>query len=150
MAHYHPGAGREGVSPFTLARESPAVKGRANRVRYRYGLSNSCRRLPAPCRVLPLAGRVRLIKSRGDRGRAPYGKGVGSTTFGTLIPTVVASNPLNLAIADTLVGANLDKFHNYHFGGNVNKLWTSSSFHDYCVYVPVRTSVRLDAVPPLG
>ena len=29
MAHYHPGAGREGVSPFTLARESPAVKGRA-------------------------------------------------------------------------------------------------------------------------
>ena len=89
-------------------------------------------------------------KSRGDRGRAPYGKGVGSTTFGTLIPTVVASYPLNLAIADAFVGANLDKSHYYHFGGNVNKFRTSSSFHDYCIVVPVRTSVRLDAVPPLG
>lgn len=97
------------------------------------------------------AGYSHCLKSRGDRGRAPYGKGLGSTTFGTLIPTVVASNPLNLAVTDALVGANLDKFHYYHFGGNVNKFWTSSSFHDdYCVFVPVRTSVRLDAVPPPG
>ena len=45
MANHHPGAGREGVSPFTLARESPAVKGRANRVRAK-GLE--------PLRITPL------------------------------------------------------------------------------------------------
>jgi hypothetical protein len=71
-------------------------------------------------------------KSRGDRGSAPYGKSLRAHTFGTLIPTVVASNSLNLAIADTLVSANPDKFHDLHSSGEVHdNTLLCSFFHEW-------------------
>lgn len=73
-----------------------------------------------------------LGKSRGDRGSAPYGRSLRALTFGTLIPTVVASNSLNLAIADTLISANPDKFHNFHPSGAVHdNTLLCSSFHEW-------------------
>ena len=73
-----------------------------------------------------------LEKSRGDRGSAPYGKSLRAHTFGTLIPTAVASNSLDLAIADTLVIANLDKFHNFHPSGEMHdNTLLCSSFHEW-------------------
>ena len=91
----------------------------------------------------------RLEKSRGDRGSAPYGKSLRAHTFGTLIPTVVASNSLDLAIADTLVIANLDKFHNFHPSGDANNSGSCSSFHIISLS-PCKNNGLLDSVPPLG
>ena len=91
-----------------------------------------------------------LIKSQEDRGSVPYGESLRSHTIGSLKPPVVAPNSLNLAISDTPVRANLDKLHNYHTNGDKFKSWTSSSFHNCCISVLVRTSVLLETVPPLG
>ena len=46
----------------------------------------------------------------------------------------MASDSLYLAFTDTLVRANLDKFHNLHSSGEANDNMLSSSFHNVISY----------------
>ena len=62
----------------------------------------------------------------------------------------MAPNSLNLAIADTLIRADLDKFHSYHPSGDAYNSWSCSSFHNVKLSVRERTKDLLDSVPPLG
>lgn len=63
-------------------------------------------------------------KNRGDRGSVPYGKSLSSATFGSLMLTVVALDPFNLAVTDALVCAHFDKFLCNHSNGDSNKIWS--------------------------
>ena len=74
-----------------------------------------------------LAGMLRLSfleplygireKTEGIEGVRLYGESLSSRPFGSLKPAVVATNPLNFAIADTCICTNLDKSHNVHTSG---------------------------------
>jgi hypothetical protein len=62
----------------------------------------------------------------------------------------VAPDSFDFTVSDTLIGANLDEFHNFHPNGDVNRFAMSSFIHDVIYFVGVRTIEPLDSIPPLG
>ena len=90
------------------------------------------------------------VKNRGDRGSLPYGESLGTTTSGTLIPSIVASNPFDFAISDACIRTYFDNSHNFHPNGGEYKSAISSCFHEWLCLEGRKNYWSFVTVPPLG
>ncbi len=92
---------------------------------------------------------VKRIKTRGDRIEPPCGRASPGYVRYPLIPSIVAIDSFDSAIANAFVRLHFDKPFNLHSNGVENKFQPCLSFHKNNNLVAVKTTDSLDSAPPL-